>query len=142
VHLPTTFFCRTTKSYLLFPLPEDGEVDERVVITDDSQESAHVESEVAASTKSAASSGKDTETEASESVHSPPSAISPKKLSEEAREKAEADAASIEELRQRLAKEETALSDKIAEQITREQGIIDRLEAQGRRFFRKSLCHP
>jgi hypothetical protein len=77
VHLPTTFFCRTTKSYLLFPLPEDGEVDERVVITDDSQESAHVESEVAALTKSAASSGKDTESEASESVRSPPSVVSP-----------------------------------------------------------------
>jgi hypothetical protein len=52
-------------------------VDERVVITDDSQESAHVESEVAALTKSAASSGKDTESEASESVRSPPSVVSP-----------------------------------------------------------------
>ncbi|KAK1699201.1 hypothetical protein QYE76_015898 [Lolium multiflorum] len=52
------------------------------------------------------------------------------KLSKEAREKAEADAASVEDLRQRLAKAETALSDKIADQITHEQGIIDRLEAQ------------
>ncbi|KAK1681316.1 hypothetical protein QYE76_042164 [Lolium multiflorum] len=57
------------------------------------------------------------------------------KLSEEAREKAQADAASIEDLRQRLSKAETALSDKIAEQITRQQDIIDRLEAQSRRFL-------
>ncbi|KAK1684227.1 hypothetical protein QYE76_045075 [Lolium multiflorum] len=54
------------------------------------------------------------------------------KLSEEAREKAQADAASVEELRRRLSKAETALSEKIAEQITQEQGIIDRLEAQRR----------
>ncbi|KAK1610810.1 hypothetical protein QYE76_034483 [Lolium multiflorum] len=60
------------------------------------------------------------------------------KLSEETREKTQADAASVEELRQRLSKAESALSDKIAEQIAREQGIIDRLEAQSRRFFRRN----
>ncbi|KAK1610243.1 hypothetical protein QYE76_033916 [Lolium multiflorum] len=54
------------------------------------------------------------------------------KLSKEAREKAQADAASVEELRQRLSKAESALSDKIAEQIARDEGIIDRLEAQRR----------
>jgi hypothetical protein len=64
------------------------------------------------------------------------------KLSEEAREKAQADAASVEELRQRLSQAETALSDKIAEQVVREEGIIDRLEAQSRRFFRKFFLHP
>jgi hypothetical protein len=54
----------------------------------------------------------------------------------------QADAASVEELRQRLHKAETALSDNITEQISREQGIIDRLEAQGRRFFRKLFYPP
>ncbi|KAK1667240.1 hypothetical protein QYE76_055399 [Lolium multiflorum] len=63
------------------------------------------------------------------------------KLSEEAREKAEADATSVEDLRHRLTKAETALSDKIAEQITREQGIIDWLEAQSQSFFRRSGTH-
>ncbi|KAK1648708.1 hypothetical protein QYE76_066513 [Lolium multiflorum] len=57
------------------------------------------------------------------------------KLSKEAREKAEADAAVVADLRQRLANPENALSDKIFEQITREQGIIDRLESQNRRFL-------
>ncbi|KAK1618173.1 hypothetical protein QYE76_023690 [Lolium multiflorum] len=60
------------------------------------------------------------------------------KVSEEAREKAQAEAASVEELRQRLSKVESALSDKITEQIAREQGIIDRLEAQTRCFFRRN----
>jgi hypothetical protein len=63
------------------------------------------------------------------------------KISEEAREKAQADAASAEELRQRLSKAESALSDKITEQIAWEQGIIDRLEAQSRRFFRKLFLY-
>jgi hypothetical protein len=57
--------------------------------------------------------------------------------SEEAREKAQAEVVSIEELRQRLSKAKSALSDKITEQIAREQGIIDRLETQTRRFFRR-----
>ena len=60
------------------PLPEDGEVDERAVVTDDSQGTSRPESEVAGSHKSAASSEKETESEASESVRSPPSAVSPK----------------------------------------------------------------
>ncbi|KAK1694232.1 hypothetical protein QYE76_010929 [Lolium multiflorum] len=62
------------------PLPEGREMDERVVITDDSQESAHLESEVAASTKSAASSEKGTDSEPSESgrTTSPPPAVSPR----------------------------------------------------------------
>jgi hypothetical protein len=63
------------------------------------------------------------------------------KISEEARAKAQADADSIEELRQRLSKAESALSDKIAEKISREQGIIDRLESQSRRFFRKLFLY-
>jgi hypothetical protein len=53
-------------------------VDERTVITDESQESSHPELEVAGSRKSVASSQKDTDTEASESMLSPPSAVSPK----------------------------------------------------------------
>jgi hypothetical protein len=31
--------CKATEFYLLFPLPEGGEVDGRVIVTDDSQES-------------------------------------------------------------------------------------------------------
>ncbi|KAK1631315.1 hypothetical protein QYE76_005630 [Lolium multiflorum] len=60
------------------PLPEGGEVDERTVITDESIESSPPEPEVAGSRKSAASSDKDTETDASESVRSHPSVVSPK----------------------------------------------------------------
>ncbi|KAM0886103.1 hypothetical protein ACQ4PT_029926 [Festuca glaucescens] len=60
------------------PLPEGGEVDERTVIYDESQESTPLETEVAGSHKSAASSDNVTESNASESVHSPPSAVSSK----------------------------------------------------------------
>jgi hypothetical protein len=60
------------------PLPEGGEVDERTVITDKSQESSRPGAEVAGSHKSVASSEKDTESEASESGRSPPSAASPR----------------------------------------------------------------
>jgi hypothetical protein len=55
------------------PLPEGREVDEQTVINDESQESTPPETEVAGSHKSTASSDKVTE-----SVHSPPSAVSPK----------------------------------------------------------------
>jgi hypothetical protein len=60
------------------PLPEGGEVDERTIINDESQESTPPETEVAGSHKSAASSDKDTESDASESMRSPPSAVSPR----------------------------------------------------------------
>lgn len=60
-------------------------------------------------------------------------------LSEKAREKAETDAATVEGLRQRLANAENALSDKIAQQIMREEGIIARFDAQNRRFVSKLL---
>ena len=62
------------------PLPEGGEVDGRVVVTDDSQESSLPESEAAESQKSAGSSEKETRSEQqSESSHSisPPLATSP-----------------------------------------------------------------
>ncbi|KAK1691969.1 hypothetical protein QYE76_008666 [Lolium multiflorum] len=59
------------------PLPKGGEVDERAVVTDDSQGPSRPESEVAGSHKSAASSER-SESDASESAHSPPSAVSPK----------------------------------------------------------------
>jgi hypothetical protein len=59
-------------------LPEGGEVEERAIVHDDPQESTPLESEVVASNKSAASSEKETESEASESVRSAPSAISPR----------------------------------------------------------------
>ena len=53
-------------------------MDERTVIYDESQESTPLETEVAGSHKFAASSDNVTESDASESVHSPPSAVSPK----------------------------------------------------------------
>jgi hypothetical protein len=59
------------------PLPEGGEIEERAIVHDDPQESTPLESEVAASNKTAASSEKETESEASESARSPPSAVSP-----------------------------------------------------------------
>jgi hypothetical protein len=56
-------------------------------------------------------------------------------LSEKARKKAEVDDAAIEDLRQRLNKDENALSDKIAQQIEREKSIINRFDTQN-----LSLC--
>jgi hypothetical protein len=77
------FFIRQNHQILssLPPLPEGGEVDERTVITDESQESSCPNSEVAGSHKSAASSEKETESKASESsrTDSPPLAVSPTK---------------------------------------------------------------
>ncbi|KAK1694004.1 hypothetical protein QYE76_010701 [Lolium multiflorum] len=60
------------------PLPEGGEVEERNVVTDDNQGASRLESEVAASHKSAASSEKEAESEATASTQSPPSAVSPR----------------------------------------------------------------
>ncbi|KAK1685334.1 hypothetical protein QYE76_046182 [Lolium multiflorum] len=213
------------------PLPEGRQVDERTIINDESQESIHPQTEVVGSHKSAASSDKVTESDASDSVHSPPPAVSPTnkrkrseiedsgaskpaepaveetspededaldpyggtgsvssgekeeeeelavtgpaptstsntvvlseenlavaaslqqakectealeaklKLTEEALEKAQDDASSIEELRQRLCKAETSLSDNLIEQIAREKDPVDRIEAESRRFFRRN----
>jgi hypothetical protein len=61
------------------PLPAGGDVEERAVITEDTQVPSHPESEVAVSHKPAASSEKEVESEASESTQSIPSAVSPKK---------------------------------------------------------------
>ncbi|KAK1601442.1 hypothetical protein QYE76_008343 [Lolium multiflorum] len=58
--------------------------------------------------------------------------------SEKARKKAEADAATVEDLRKRLHKVETSLSDNITQQYAREKEILTRLESQSRRFFRKT----
>jgi hypothetical protein len=60
------------------PLPEGGEVEERAVVTDDNQGTSRPESEIAGSRRSAASSEKEIETEATASTHSPPPAASPK----------------------------------------------------------------
>ncbi|KAM0862508.1 hypothetical protein ACQ4PT_045217 [Festuca glaucescens] len=57
--------------------------------------------------------------------------------SEKARQKAEQDAASIEDLQKRLYDAETALSDKITQQIAQEKEVIGRLESQNRLFARK-----
>jgi hypothetical protein len=62
------------------PLPEGGEVDGRVIITDDSQETSLPESETAGSQRSAGSSDKETESgKPSDYAHSisPPPATSP-----------------------------------------------------------------
>ncbi|KAK1613677.1 hypothetical protein QYE76_019194 [Lolium multiflorum] len=61
------------------PLPEGGEVEEWTVVTDDNQGTSRPESEVAGSQKSAASSEKEVESEATASTHSLPSAVSPRK---------------------------------------------------------------
>ncbi|KAK1628950.1 hypothetical protein QYE76_003265 [Lolium multiflorum] len=213
------------------PLPEGGEVEDRAIVAGDAQGTSRPESETAASQKSAASSERENESEDSESVHSLPSAASPRnkrkrgnvedsgtskagespaeetspeeedafnpytnalvsssfrnspcnggnlassarlrgvdscrqppcpiteesedlaqankraddlalklEQSEKSREKAELDAASIESLRKRLHEAETALSDKTAQQIAREEDVIARLESQNRRFVRK-----
>ncbi|KAK1698096.1 hypothetical protein QYE76_014793 [Lolium multiflorum] len=60
------------------PLPEGGEVEERAVVTDDNQGTSRPESEAAGSRKSAVSSEKEVESEATGSAHSPPPAVSPK----------------------------------------------------------------
>ena len=62
--------------------------------------------------------------------------------SEKAREKAEQDAAAVEDLRQRLHNAESALSEKVSQQIARENAIIDRLETQNRRFVSKCFPSP
>jgi hypothetical protein len=82
VHLPYTFSCILQDLQILSylpPLPEGGEVDERAIVTDDSQETSRPESEAAGSQKSAASSEKETESERSDSGRSisPPLAVSP-----------------------------------------------------------------
>ncbi|KAK1618841.1 hypothetical protein QYE76_024358 [Lolium multiflorum] len=61
------------------PLPEGGEVEERAVVTDDNQGTSRPESEVAGSHKSAASSEKEVDSDATELTHSLPSAVSPGK---------------------------------------------------------------
>ncbi|KAK1643232.1 hypothetical protein QYE76_061037 [Lolium multiflorum] len=60
------------------PLPEGGEVEERTVVDDDNQGTSRPESEVAGSQKSAASSEKEAESEATASTRSLPSAVSPR----------------------------------------------------------------
>ncbi|KAK1664544.1 hypothetical protein QYE76_052703 [Lolium multiflorum] len=60
------------------PLPEGGEVEERAVVTDDNQGTSRPDSEVADSQKSAASSEKEIETEATSSTRSSLPAASPK----------------------------------------------------------------
>ncbi|KAK1610651.1 hypothetical protein QYE76_034324 [Lolium multiflorum] len=60
------------------PLPEGGEVEERTIVTDDNQGTSRPESQVAGSEKSAASSEKEAESEATASTRSLPSAVSPR----------------------------------------------------------------
>jgi hypothetical protein len=61
--------------------------------------------------------------------------------SEKARQKAEQDAASVGDLRKRLHEAETALSDKITQQIAQEKDVSGRLESQNRLFASKPGDH-
>jgi hypothetical protein len=63
-------------------------------------------------------------------------------LSEQAREKGEVDAATVEDLRQWLQTAEKALSDKISHQIQRENAIIERFDTQNRKFVSKFFPSP
>ncbi|XP_051210817.1 uncharacterized protein [Lolium perenne] len=58
--------------------------------------------------------------------------------SENARKKAESNAAVIEDLRKRLHNAENSLSENITQQTAREERIISRLESQSRRFVRRT----
>jgi hypothetical protein len=60
------------------PLPGGGEVEERTVVTDETQGVSRPESVAARSQKSAASSERETESEASGSAYSISSAVSPR----------------------------------------------------------------
>jgi flagellar motility protein MotE (MotC chaperone) len=60
-------------------------------------------------------------------------------ISETTRKKAEKDAAAVEGLRQRLKTAEDTLSDKVGQQIERENAIVTRFDTQNRRFTSKSL---
>jgi hypothetical protein len=62
--------------------------------------------------------------------------------SKKAREKAEREAATVEDLLQRLHRAENALSDKVSQQIARENAITARLETQNRCFVSKYLPSP
>jgi hypothetical protein len=61
------------------------------------------------------------------------------KASEEARKRAEKDAADVKDLRQRLQAAEDALSDKEAKQVERENEISTHLETQSRRFLSNTI---
>ena len=61
--------------------------------------------------------------------------------SERARNKAESDAAAVEDLRKRLHDAGTSLSENIAQQSAREKEIFTRLESQSRRFVSKYSDH-
>jgi hypothetical protein len=63
------------------------------------------------------------------------------KASEETSQKAEKDAAAVEDLRQRLKNTEDALSNKETQQIERENAIVERFETQNRRFLSKPYFH-
>ncbi|KAK1663292.1 hypothetical protein QYE76_051451 [Lolium multiflorum] len=60
------------------PLPKGGEVEDRTVVDDDNQGTSRPESEVAGSHKSATSSEKDADSEATALTHSLPPAVSPR----------------------------------------------------------------
>jgi hypothetical protein len=61
--------------------------------------------------------------------------------SETARMKAEADAATVEDLQKRLDDAKNALSENVAQHSAREEEILSRLESQSRRFVSK-CSHP
>jgi chromosome segregation ATPase len=56
-------------------------------------------------------------------------------------DKANADAAGVEDLRKRLHDAETSLSEHIAAQSAREEAVLKRIRTQNRRFVSKYLNH-
>ncbi|KAK1644944.1 hypothetical protein QYE76_062749 [Lolium multiflorum] len=143
------------------PLPEGGEVEERTVVDDDNQGTSRPESEVAVSQKSAASSEKEAESEATSSTRSLPPAVSPRNkrkrdegvdsgtskatpppAEEVGPEKKAAfnlyEDALVSSSAKRLHEAENALSDKVTEQAAREKDILSRLQSQSRRFVRRT----
>ncbi|KAK1686961.1 hypothetical protein QYE76_047809 [Lolium multiflorum] len=106
------------------PLPEGGDVEERAVVDDDNQSTTRPATEIAG--------------DLAESNKRADALAVKLKQSEENRQKAEKDAATVQDLRERLHKAETALSDNITQQSAREAEILSRLESQCRRFVRRT----
>ncbi|KAK1649847.1 hypothetical protein QYE76_067652 [Lolium multiflorum] len=133
------------------PLPEGGDVEERVVVANDNQEAPSFVNEPADSRKSAGSIEKDAASEEKlAEVNERANTLAQQlEQSEKARKKAEsnaidaraeadkakADAAGVEDLRKRLHAAENSLSEHIAAQAAREEAILKRIRTQSRRFL-------
>ncbi|KAK1650306.1 hypothetical protein QYE76_068111 [Lolium multiflorum] len=115
------------------PLPEGGEVDERAIVADDTQPFINLGAQFIGY-RNTVEGLKESLLAANKRADDLATKL---KASEEARERAEKDASCIEDLRKRLHEAETALSDKIAQNVSHEGKIAARLESLNRRFVRK-----